>query len=58
MPRMPHHPTSAAARDESATAPGAHCVARHRHRLTAATNDTQAMRARIAAPQTAAAIHA
>ena len=59
MPRMPHHPTTAAARFDRPTvsrgpvAPSG--PGRQRQRLKAAAPDTQAMRARIVATHTAAA---
>ncbi len=59
VPRMPHHPTTAAPRAVSATAscgPGVPSArGRQRQRLNAAAPVTHAMRARMTAAHTAAA---
>src|SRR5207302_9695355 len=62
LPRMPHQATKAPARGDNAMAsvgPGVPSArGRQRQRLSAAPPETQAMRARIVAAQTANATHA
>ena len=61
IPRMPHQPTTAAARVESATAFAVRApsgAGRQRQRLNAAAPDTHAIRARMVAAHTAAAMPA